>query len=137
MPAPVAPSAPDGGPHSQKLVLVVDDDADIRKLLQVALRSTALVESAVNGSEALARCGREPVPDLILCDIMMPQLSGLDFVQRLRMIPQSRNTPVVFITAKGTPQNMIAGIQLGARHFVTKPFQVDDLVKKVQKLLRG
>lgn len=134
---PVGPTVPDGGAHSRKRILVVDDDPDIRRLLQAALRSLAQVETAQNGSEALARFNHPPVPDLVLCDIMMPQLSGLDFVRRLRMIPGVRDIPVMFVTAKDTPQNVILGLQLGARHFVSKPFQIDELIKKVQKLLRG
>jgi CheY-like chemotaxis protein len=127
----------DSGEKIDKRVLVVDDDPDIRRLVEMALRSVCLVETAENGSQALARCSRPPPVDLVLCDIMMPQLNGFEFLNRVRMLPQGKYLPVAFLTAVGTPRNVIAGIQLGARHFINKPFRVDDLVKKVQKLLRG
>ncbi len=120
---------------SSKRVLVVDDDPEIRRLLQTALRSTCQVETAQDGSEALARVSRPPPLDLVLCDVMMPQLNGFDFVRRLRLLPQSRAIPVIFLSAKGTPSDVITGMQLGVRQFITKPFVIDDLVKKVQKLL--
>jgi DNA-binding response OmpR family regulator len=121
----------------KKRILVVEDDQQVRRLVQVALRMNYEVETAENGSEALARVVRPPPLDLVICDVMMPQLSGFDFARRLRMVPQGKNLPFVFLTARDEPQNVVEGIRLGARQYITKPFKVDDLLKKVQKLLRG
>ena len=95
------------------------------------------VELAQNGAVALARVGRPPPIDLIICDIMMPELNGFDFVRRLRLIPEARGVPFIFLTAKNEPAAVVEGIRLGARQYITKPFKVDELIAKVQKLLRG
>jgi CheY-like chemotaxis protein len=122
---------------AKKRILVVEDDPQVRRLIQVALRMHYEVETAENGSEALARVTRPPQLDLIICDVMMPQLSGFDFARRLRLLPQGRGLPFVFLTARDEPDQVVEGIKLGARQYITKPFKVDELVKKVQKLLRG
>jgi CheY-like chemotaxis protein len=124
-------------PIERKRILVVDDDPDICKLLKAALRSAGDVEAAQNGSEALARVSRTPPVHLIICDIMMPELDGIEFVKRLHLLPDVKSVPVFFLTAKGTAPYALAGIQLGVKAFITKPFVVDELLKKVQKQLRG
>ena len=120
----------------KKRILVVEDDPSVRRLLQVGLRLQFEVELAENGAVALARVSRPPLVDLIICDVMMPELSGFDFVRRLRLIPEARGVPFIFLTARNEPAGAIEGIRLGARQYITKPFKVDDLVRKVQKLLR-
>ncbi len=132
------PSSTAAGPtHPNKRVLVIDDDPDIRQMLEAVLRRACQVETAQNGSEGLARMSRAPAVDLVLCDISMPQLNGLDFIHRLRMLPMAKQVPVVIISANASSNTVILGIQLGAKHFITKPFVIDDLLKKVQKLLAG
>jgi DNA-binding response OmpR family regulator len=122
---------------AKKRILVVEDDPSVRRLLEVALRLHFDVEQAQNGAVALARVARPPPIDLIICDVMMPELNGFDFARRLRLIPEARAVPFVFLTAKNEPAGVIEGIRLGARQYLTKPFKVDDLIAKVQKLLRG
>jgi DNA-binding response OmpR family regulator len=122
---------------AKKRILVVEDDPAVRRLLEVALRLHYEVELAQNGAVALARVARPPPIDLIICDVMMPELNGFDFARRLRLIPEARGVPFVFLTAKNEPAGVIEGIRLGARQYITKPFKVDELIGKVQKLLRG
>src|SRR5689334_2202387 len=91
----------------QKRILVVEDDVQLRRLVQVALRPHFEVETAENGSEALARVSRPPPFDLIICDVMMPQLSGFDFAKRIRLIPTAKGVPFVFLTARSEPDQVV------------------------------
>lgn len=126
-----------GMSDAKKRILIVEDDPAVRRLLEVALRLHYDVDLAENGAVALARVAHPPPIDLIICDVMMPELNGFDFARRLRLIPEARGVPFVFLTAKNEPAGVIEGIRLGARQYLTKPFKVDDLLAKVQKLLRG
>ena len=72
-------------------------------------------------------------PDLIICDVMMPNLDGMGFVKAIKGHNQTQKIPVIFLTAKTDPRSMIDGINVGARFYVTKPFQIDDLLGKVPR----
>jgi DNA-binding response OmpR family regulator len=75
------------------------------------------------------------VPDLIIVDIMMPRLDGMTFVKAVKSNQSTKPIPVIFLTANNDPKTMIAGINLGAKHYVTKPFALDELLGKVAKAL--
>jgi DNA-binding response OmpR family regulator len=124
-----APSASAG--DSAPVVMVIDDDPEIRGLLVRALGVTHTVYEAGDGKEAWAMLGAMPAPDAIVCDIMMPGLDGLTLAQHLRKDPALKRVPLLFLTARSAPLDVIAGINVGARHYVTKPFKVSDLVAKV------
>jgi DNA-binding response OmpR family regulator len=121
---------------TSKRILVVEDDDAVRKLITRALQSQFEVEAAENGAVALERLGRAPSFDLVICDVMMPQMTGVELLKRLRLMPSAKGLPVVFLTARDTPADVVEGINLGVRQYLTKPFKVDELLKKVQKLLR-
>jgi DNA-binding response OmpR family regulator len=129
--------ATSSGSDDRKRILVVEDDPSVRLLIQTALRSQYEVETAENGAAALARVSRVPAPDLVICDVMMPQMGGLEFARKMRNLTAMKTVPLIFLTAKGTPTDVIQGINAGARHYLVKPFKIDDLLKKVQKTLRG
>lgn len=124
------------GGARRRLVLVVEDDAAVRRLISTALGTRYDVREAEDGlvaSELLGQLGAPP--DLIICDVMMPRVDGFTFVKMLREHQELHAIPVIFLTAKTMPQAVIQGIQLGARHYIQKPFRIPDLMDKVTKLL--
>jgi two-component system, OmpR family, response regulator len=115
-------------------VLVVDDEPNIRDLVRVALRFHGFeVTTAATGEEAL-RHAREGGPQLILLDVMLPDLDGFEVCRRLRT--RGDETPVIFLTARDTPTDTVTGLTLGGDDYVTKPFSVDALVAHVRAVLR-
>jgi DNA-binding response OmpR family regulator len=86
--------------------------------------------------EAYSSLQNEPrLPDLVVTDVMMPRLDGLQLVQRMKMNPALARIPVIMLTAKGGPRDVIMGINSGVRHYVTKPFKHDELIGKIKKAL--
>jgi len=117
-------------------VLVVEDEPDIAALIAYQLtREGFRVETAANGNEALAAVGRE-VPDLVVLDRMLPGLSGDEVLQTLRTGPGTRTVPILILTAKREQEDRIAGFELGADDYLTKPFSPRELVLRVRAILR-
>ena len=115
-------------------VLVVDDEPNIRELVQVALKfHGCAVTTAASGMDALhqAEAGQ---PDLIVLDVMMPDLSGFEVCRRLRAA--GNEVPVIFLTARDTSSDTVTGLALGGDDYVTKPFSVEALVARVRAVLR-
>jgi DNA-binding response OmpR family regulator len=122
--------------RSQWLVLVVEDDPDLLTLITRFLEKEKYeVVTATNGAAGLALASGRPKPNLIISDIMMPDMDGLEMVRRIKEDPQTKPTPVVFLTAKQTSKDVIAGIQAGARTYMTKPFKMQELIDKVRGIL--
>ena len=118
------------------LVLVVEDDPDLLTLITRVLEQDGYsVQTATNGEAGLALACAKPKPNLIISDIMMPDMDGLEMVRRIKDDPNNKPLPVVFLTAKQTPKDVIAGIQAGARYYLTKPFKMNELVTKVHNIL--
>jgi DNA-binding response OmpR family regulator len=131
-------SSPSTGPSTpKKLILVIEDDPSVRMLLEKSLSGRYQVELVVDGLAALKRLVQPPVPDLIICDIMMPGADGLTVARRAKTIQALNRTAIIFLTAKSTPMDVIAGIQAGARHYMTKPFKIAELLDKVNKVLKA
>jgi DNA-binding response OmpR family regulator len=120
---------------TRKRILVAEDDPAIRELMSRTLEREYDVVTAEDGKTAVQKGSQSPYPDLALLDVMMPGMDGLDVAKNLRAIPQLRSLPVLFVTAKSAPMDVIKGIQAGARHYITKPFKMDDLLSKVRKVL--
>src|ERR1700744_6203621 len=118
-----------------KHVLVLEDEPAVQILLKKQLASQG-VTVAGDGLDGLMKL-ESLKPDLIICDVMMPNLDGMGFVKAIKGHNQTQKIPVIFLTAKTDPRSMIDGINVGARFYVTKPFQIDDLMAKVQKALSG
>jgi DNA-binding response OmpR family regulator len=116
-------------------VLVVDDDPQVLKLLRVNFELEGFeVMSATNGEEALELVGRD-TPDVVVCDVMMPGIDGLEVVRRLRAHPDTVSLPLVVVSAKAQRADVRAGLKLGADEYVTKPFDPAELIEIVQRLL--
>lgn len=126
--------APSPKNHIKKRILVADDDPSISRLLERVLMREYDVVTASDGLSALALAGQVK-PQLMVLDVMMPGLDGFQLAQRIRMLPELKNVPIVFLTARDGPLDTIKGIQSGARHYITKPFKIDDLLAKVKKIL--
>ena len=120
-----------------KAILVLEDEPAVQTLLKKQLTAHGFtVTVAGDGLDGLMKL-ESMKPDLIICDVMMPNLDGMGFVKAIKGHLQTQRIPVIFLTAKTDPRSMIDGINVGARFYVTKPFQIDDLMAKVQKALSG
>lgn len=116
-----------------KTILVVDDKSSVRTLVRDYLGEEGFrVVTAENGRDALY-VARHEKPDLILLDIMMPEMGGYEF---LRVYRKERNTPVILLTAKLEESDKVLGLELGADDYVTKPFGMRELVARVRAVLR-
>ncbi|WKZ66830.1 MAG: response regulator transcription factor [Flavobacteriales bacterium] len=117
-------------------VLLVDDEPDIIELLKYNLeREGYAVSSASNGREAL-KVAKAERPDLIVLDIMMPGMDGVEVCNQLRQQPEFKNTVITFLTARGEDYSQIAGFEAGADDFITKPVRPKVFVSKVKALLK-
>lgn len=116
-------------------VLVVEDDDALRKMLARILQELGDVTEARDGKEALAVLAKDPVPRLVVTDIMMPNVDGLELARRMKADARLKHVPIVMLTAKQGPKDVIDGVNAGARVYVTKPFKVDDLKAKVKKAM--
>lgn len=119
-----------------QVVVVVDDDPDIRTMLVKALGTSYTVYEARDGEEARGLFGVLPTPDALVCDIMMPRLDGLALAKALRKTPGLERLPILFLTAKDSPLDSVAGINAGARHYITKPFKVAEVLAKVKSMTK-
>lgn len=114
-------------------ILVVDDQGSMRVMLKEYLVEHGFaIETATNGREALF-VAREFQPDLILLDIMMPELNGMEFMKHYR---QEHNTPIILLTAKLEESDKVAGLDLGADDYVTKPASLSELLSRIKANLR-
>lgn len=117
-------------------VLLVDDEPDILELLRYNLeREGYAVQTAINGKDAL-KAARANRPDLIVLDIMMPGMDGVEVCMQLRQQPEFKNTVIVFLTARGEDYSQIAGFEAGADDYITKPVRPKVFVSKVKALLK-
>ena len=112
-------------------VLVVDDEERIRKLVSLGLKRAGYeVVQASGGQEALARVA-EVKPDLIVSDVMRPDLDGFSLLSTLREDSSTRDVPLIFLTAKGTTDDLVTGLNLGADDYLAKPFEMSELLARV------
>ncbi|MCC8246251.1 response regulator transcription factor [Saccharothrix luteola] len=120
-------------------LLVVDDEATVRELLSATLRFAGFrVTSAATGAEALAAATAE-APDLVLLDVMLPDVDGFEVVRRLRERRAEGHrgpVPVLFLTARDRQSDKVTGLSLGADDYVTKPFDLEELIARIRAILR-
>ncbi len=157
-PTPVAPEPPDpdsiiddpqpAGParaapppprpavlrHGAKVIVVVEDDLPIQDILVRALGARYTVHRADDGAQALALLEALPPVDLVVTDLMMPRLSGLELLRRLKADPARRGIPVIFLTARTAGADVAEAINAGARSYLTKPFKLKELLAQVDKV---
>jgi len=120
-----------------KRIVIAEDDPAIGTMLLKVLSQFYDVVVTKDGSAALAAAGKQPPPDLLLLDVMMPGMDGHAVAAAARALPGLKSIPIIFLTAKTGPAEVIKGIQSGARHYITKPFKIDDLVQRVKRVLGG
>jgi len=121
---------------SKEKILVVDDEKDIIELLQYNLEKEGYrISCAYSGEECLENVKTE-LPDLILLDLMLPEIDGLDVCKFLKNNPQTSHIPIIMLTAKGEETDIVLGLELGADDYITKPFKVRELLARVKTVLR-
>jgi DNA-binding response OmpR family regulator len=120
-------------------VLVVEDDPSLAKLLATALTKAGYrVSVAGDGLEALVEVDRaQPKPQLLIVDIMIPELDGVSLVRALKTQTATKNIPVILVTSKTDAKTIAEGISAGAKFYVTKPFVLEDLLTKVKRAIVG
>lgn len=123
-------------PSMKQSILIVDDEQDIIELLKYNLEKEGFqVLSATNGREALVLAGRRP--DLIILDVMLPEMDGWEVCRTLRQNSQTAEIPVIFLTARENETDEVVGLELGAADYVTKPVRIRTLLARVKKALRS
>jgi phosphate regulon transcriptional regulator PhoB len=129
---------PRGGADPARMgrVLVVEDEPDVAELIRYNLHKEGwAVVVATNGADALRRA-REARPDLILLDIMIPQLNGWEVCRRLKQDPDTRGVPVIMLTGRVDEGDKVLGFELGADDYVTKPFSPRELIARIRAVIR-
>ena len=117
-------------------ILLVDDGPDILEIVGYNLTSEGYqVSTAKNGVEGVAKAKKE-TPHLIILDVMMPQMDGIEACEQIRKVPELENTIITFLTARGEDYSQVAGFDAGADDYITKPIKPKVLVSKVKALLR-
>jgi signal transduction histidine kinase/ligand-binding sensor domain-containing protein/DNA-binding response OmpR family regulator len=130
-PRPIPTTAPaDGKP----VVLIVEDNADLRAYIREYLEADYAVQEAGNGKEGYDRA-TEIVPDLVISDIMMPQMDGMELCRALKQDVRTSHVPVILLTARAGTDSKIEGLELGADDYVTKPFETKELGARVRNLI--
>ncbi len=120
----------------QTVILVVEDDEDIRELISYNLeREGYTVHAVESGEAALAQLSKRPV-DLVVLDLMLPEMDGLQVCRRIRADAASQHVPVMIVTAKSEETEVVVGLELGADDYLCKPFRTRELVARVKALLR-
>src|SRR5256886_14535150 len=118
-------------------ILIVDDEPDAVEMIQFNMKAAGYdVVTAADGAEALKKA-RSVLPDLILLDLMLPEVDGVEVCKVLRRDPQTRAIPIIMLTAKAAEIDRILGLELGADDYVTKPFSPRELVLRIKRLLRN
>ena len=124
------------GNLAKPTILVVEDEAPLLTLLRYNLEKQGFnVEEATDGQEALLRVA-EGRPDLILLDWMLPQLSGLEVCRQIRRRPNTRDLPIIMVTARTEDQDAVRALDIGADDYIAKPFAMDALMARIRALLR-
>ncbi len=122
---------------SKHRILVIDDEKDIVKLLQYNLEKEGYqVLSSFSGEEGF-EVARAKKPDLILLDLMLPGVDGLEVCRLLKSDRQTRSIPVIMLTAKGTEIDQVVGLELGASDYISKPFSIKVLLARVKNIFRA
>ncbi len=117
-------------------ILVVDDEADILQLLQYNLAKDGYRVTCADSGEAALKTAKTQLPDLIILDLMLPGLDGLEVCKRLRADSKTQHIPIIMLTAKGEEADIVTGLELGADDYVTKPFSPRVLAARVKTVLR-
>ncbi len=119
----------------QKKILIVEDEESLLKLESILLTTKGFhVQGVTTGIAALKAVTDNP-PDLVLLDIMLPEMDGFEVCQQIKNSPQTRHIPVILLTAKKSPEDMARGKQVGADLYITKPFKSSMVIASIERLL--
>jgi two-component system phosphate regulon response regulator PhoB len=121
---------------AKEKLLVVDDEEDILELIKFNLEREGYQVSCAASGEAALDLARSEIPDLIVLDLMLPGIDGLEVARQLKKESETREIPIVMLTAKGEEADIVAGLELGADDYITKPFSPRVLVARVRSVLR-
>lgn len=119
----------------ESTILVVEDERKIARLLQIELESEGYVVQVAFDGLSGWNAYREHRADLIMLDVMMPGMSGIELLRRIRS--ENEETPVILLTAKGSVEDKVSGLDLGATDYITKPFEIEELLARVRAALRN
>ncbi|HDS30971.1 MAG TPA: response regulator [Firmicutes bacterium] len=120
-----------------ELILIVEDEKDLVKTLEYNLQQNDFsTQSALNGKDAIKLLEKEPLPDLVLLDLMLPDISGYEVCRFLKGDSRTKNIPVIMLTARTEEIDRILGFELGADDYVPKPFSVRELLLRIKAVLR-
>lgn len=117
-------------------IYIVEDDKNIREIEMFALKNSGYVVEEFENAKSFFSRSVEKVPDLVLLDIMLPDMDGLEIVKKLRSRPDTVRVPIILLTAKTTELDKVKGLDIGADDYLTKPFGVMELISRVKALLR-
>lgn len=117
-------------------ILIVEDEGAIRDMLGYALMKAGFLCEEAADSQAARSTLKAGRPDLILLDWMLPGMSGIDYARRLKSAPETRDIPIIMLTAKGEEADKVRGLETGADDYITKPFSTRELVARVRAVLR-
>ncbi|MGA0247845.1 MAG: response regulator transcription factor [Schleiferiaceae bacterium] len=121
---------------AKRTILLVDDDPDIREFISFNLDKEGFkVETAKNGAEGVELCKKHK-PDLVLLDVMMPGMDGIEACELIRATPEIANTLIAFLSARGEDYSQVAGFESGADDYITKPIRPKVLVSRIKALMR-
>jgi two-component system phosphate regulon response regulator PhoB len=121
---------------SKATIFVVDDEEDIRELLQYNLEREGFVVHLSGSGEQAVKKARKLLPDLILLDLMLPGIDGLEVTKKLKRNPDTSHIPIIMLTAKGDEVDIVTGLELGADDYITKPFSPKVVVARIKAVLR-
>lgn len=117
-------------------IYIVEDDKNIREIEMFAMKNSGYAVEEFENAKSFFSRSAEKVPDLVLLDIMLPDMDGLEIVKKLRSRPDTVRVPIILVTAKTTELDKVKGLDIGADDYLTKPFGVMELISRVKALLR-
>lgn len=119
----------------QKKILIVEDEESLLKLESILLTTKGYLVQGVTSGLAALEAVNEEIPDLILLDVMLPKMDGFEVCSRLKGDPATKNIPVVLLTAKKAPEDLARGEEVGADHYITKPFKSAMVIDIIEQLV--
>ncbi len=122
---------------SKPRILIVDDDPALQKLVSSLLQRSGMEPlNVMTASDAAAALKEDPLPDLLVLDLMLPEISGIEFLKQIRSKSRFDDLPVIILSALADPEQIREGLQEGADRYLTKPYLANNLVKTVREVLR-
>ena len=124
------------GKHDRRRILIVEDNSDMRSFIKTLLERNYNLQIVTNGREGLEQA-LETKPDLILSDVMMPEMDGYTMTQKIKSSPETRDIPVILLSARADVTNRLEGLELGADDYLSKPFNSEELLSRIRNQLNS